>query len=1420
MLRLLFQCCRTGLAPLAALAACWVAFPAVTVAAPTLLYSFSAPSFPTPSLAINSDGQAPASALVLTTSGYLYGTASHGGANGAGSIFRILTNGANFSNLFSFQASFQAVADSGKTNYATNYDLQPNDLVQGTDGNFYGTTRFGGSNFTGTIFSISPSGSFTDLHTFAAETINTKGHAISAEGAMPVGALVQGTDGNFYGTTQYGGSNGTGTIFRVTSAGAFTSLYSFSPSAAGSTSAKGAVPNALILGNDGIFYGTTQQGGLDNAGTFFKFTLAAGFTQLYSFNGQAPANNPLTPNSALAQGANGNFYGTSAFGGSQGGGCIFEITAAGGATVLHSFPQLNAGAGASLTLGADGTFYGTTAANGLNSEGTMFRLTPSGDFSAFFFSPLDANSDNAAGANPSAALTAGAGGAFYGTCSAGGTGGSGVIFQIIASEFDPPSFQSPANPPPALTNTLVGASITLAYSAQDPTSVSYQWLRNGSNFLADGGDLSGCLTGTLTINPVFPRDIGSYSLLISNSWGALTSSMTVLTVKPPEIFISSPEPGARTNAPVFSGTATNAPLFAVAYSNEVRPTNIIYTISNTFSGFAVTGLVAAITPGAGGGSNWSFSATPFPGSNILSVQCVDVSGNASPVASRAFFFERQSQLTVLTTGSGAGGFTITNGAMLDVGQSYSITVSPISSLFSTWTAAVIGVAGANISYDLTYPFIMQSNLVLTAKLMSRQHPSVSISSPTNHVRVGSADFTGFTGTAASSPLLPGANPGYVRLTNVEYWLTNVTTGSVRSGFAALTGGGSVSNWSIPVTPMPGTNTLSVQSQDFSGGLSPVVSRTFFYKVPAAFTLVKIGNGAGTFTAASHVPGDVPPTNGATLNIGERYSITANPGQFSRFIQWQGIPGNPSSPTVLFTMTANFVLTAKFMEIPPVVAISTPKANVRYSGTNFQAAGTASGHFTITNVIWALQNNFTGSFSSGSAMLAAGAGNVSNWSVTLAPPPGPNILTVYCEDVGGNQSPAVSSAFFRKVQSRLTVTNAGPGHGTYKGAASVAGDAVPADGAMLNLGESYTITAVPDSSSLFSNWVSADAVSFTPALPFVMQSNLVLTVTFITNFFTPLAGTYNGLFLPRGAVSGANAGMLYNLGLRKTGAFSGQLLMAATNHSFSSKFDASGQASFNAGQFSVSLTLDTAASQITGTVGSSSLIANLASDALPSARYTILLSPTPADSAASPPGDGYLLLTNHAGVATLKGELADGTGYNQSVAVSQAGDIPLFSRLYTTGASAGMLLGWINLTNLQAAAPPGTLTWIKNPLRSPTRYTNGFASTLSVQGSLWTNPPGSNSAISLTNGELVISNTGLLLTYTNILVSNNTLKNSGALPTNSLTAAVTPQTGLLTLTFSDNNGKPTQARGAILQDTTNAGGFFLTPTNAGSLRLQP
>jgi uncharacterized repeat protein (TIGR03803 family) len=1393
---------------LTAIVACCLNSPAVGVAGPAVLYSFSAPSFSGASPATNHDGLAPASKLVLGVDGCLYGTTLHGGANGAGCIFRVnLTGG--LSNIFSFPPATNSSS-------GLNFDLGPNDLVQGTNGNLYGTTRRGGSNFTGTIFEISTSGSFYNLHTFAAETTNSSGYATSAGGATPVGALALGTDGNFYGTTQYGGSNATGTIFQLTPAGVFTSLYSFSPSAAGSVTTNGAVPNALVLGSDGAFYGTTQQGGVDNAGTFFKFTVAGGFAQIYSFNGEAPGNNPITPNSALVQGANGNFYGTSAYGGSQGGGSIFEITNTGGATVLHSFPQLNAGAGAALTIGADGNFYGTTAANGLNGEGTLFRITPSGDFGEYSFGSLDTNSDNAGGANPSAALTADSAGNLYGTCAAGGANGSGVIFQVFGPDFIPPSFISSTNTPPAATNTLVGASIVLSNLAQGFAPLSYQWLRNGTN-LTDGNDISGSMTNVLVINPVFPRDVGSYALLISNTWGALTSSVTVLTVDPPGISILSPTPNARTNSPVFAGTATNAPLLTNISPSEVRLTSVIYSITNLFNGSNITGL-APVTSGAGGVSNWTFAVTPFAGSNILSVQCEDISGNLSPVASQPFFYEVPARLSVLTTGSGTGTFSITNGAMLNLGQSYSNTASPVSSVFSNWNV------GGVISYNPTVPFVMQSNLVLKADFMAQQLPGVAISSPTANARIASPLFKG---TATTSPLLSGANPNNIRLTNVVYWFTNAA-GSVSTGLASLTGGASVSNWTITATPSPGTNILAVRSEDISGGLSPIVSGTFFYEVPSRFTLLTAGSGNGAFTATASVAGDTLPTNGAMLNLSENYTITAIPDQFSTFSKWTG-SANSSAPTLSFVMQSGFALTAVFVAIPPVVAITSPAPNLRTAAPVFN--GTASGHLRLTNVSYSLAGSFTGSALNGSAVLTARAGTMSNWSFAAVPAPGTNTLTVRCVDVAGNVSVPVSSAFFYEVAAKLGVVQAGTGNGTLTGAASVPGDIVPANGAMLNLGEGYTITAVPDQFSLFSNWVSAAGVAATPVLPFVMQSNLVLTVSFVSNYFPAVAGTYNGLFFPANAVAAETSGMLYNFVLRNTGICSGSLLLAGKTYTIATNFDVSGHAAFSAGPLQIRLILDRATPQITGSVSASqwtaNLTADLATNVLPSAEYTILFSPSSDVSAVSPPGDGYALVTNDAGLATFSGALADGTSFSQTVPVSRSGDLPIYARLYTntasTNASAnpGLLLGWINLTDLQAAAPANALAWIKKPYNAPARYANGFTNILSVQGALWTNPPAGTSAISLTNGQLVISNTGLFLNFTNIVVSNNTLTNLGVLPTNSVTGSINPKSGLLTLTFANSNGNATNsASGAILQNTATAGGFFLTLTNAGSFNLRP
>ena len=196
---------------------------------------------------------------------------------------------------------------------------------------------------------------------------------------------------------------------------------------------------------------------------------------------------------------------------------------------------------------------------------------------------------------------------------------------------------------------------------------------------------------------------------------------------------------------------------------------------------------------------------------------------------------------------------------------------------------------------------------------------------------------------------------------------------------------------------------------------------------------------------------------------------------------------------------------------------------------------------------------------------------------------------------------------------------------------------------------------------------------------------------------------------------------------------------------------------------VALTLDTATPQITGTVSGSQfdrpLIADLASNVLPSAEYTILFSPSDDVSAVSPPGDGYALVTNHAGVVTLSGALADGTRYNQTVPVSRAGDIPVFASLYTRTPAPTPACCWAG-SILQTSRPPppaNALTWIKETAPLPPRFIPTALPT-SCPPKAHSGPirPAIPPAISLTNGELVISNTGLLLAFTNILVSDNKL----------------------------------------------------------------
>ena len=301
------------------------------------------------------DGVAPTAGPVQATNGDLYGTTLSGGANHAGTVFKI-TPGGRLTTLYSFCS---------QTNCTDGFGPQAG-LVQAANGDLFGTT----SNGYGTVFKITPGGTLTTLYSFCSQTNCT-------DGAEPYGGLVQAANGNFYGTTYGGGANadcfgqGCGTVFRITPSGALTMLYSF---CAQSGCTDGERPEApLVQAANGNFYGTTF-GGANKRGTVFKITPGGTLTTLYRFPDGA------YPYAALVQAADGDFYGTTSGGGAADLGTVFKITPSGTLTTLYTFcSQSGCTDGAypyaGLAQDTNGDFYGTTYLGGANYDGTVFRLS-------------------------------------------------------------------------------------------------------------------------------------------------------------------------------------------------------------------------------------------------------------------------------------------------------------------------------------------------------------------------------------------------------------------------------------------------------------------------------------------------------------------------------------------------------------------------------------------------------------------------------------------------------------------------------------------------------------------------------------------------------------------------------------------------------------------------------------------------------------------------------------------------------------------------------------------------------------------------------------------------------------------------------------------------------------------------------------
>jgi uncharacterized repeat protein (TIGR03803 family) len=401
---------------------------AVTLPAQTTTVAPPAPTFKTLHSFDGTDGNSPV-ALVQATNGNFYGTTTYAGANNEGTVFKITPSG-TLTTLYSFCVQTNCT-DGSNPNAA---------LVQGSNGNFYGTTYRGGANSVGTVFKITPSGTLTTLHSF-----NDNG----SDGYFPYAALVQGSNGNFYGTTYNGGANyscqnGCGTVFKITPSGTLTILHSFD-----GTDGSNPFLGGLVEGTDGNFYGTTSKGGgysycnghNYSCGTVFKITPSGTLTTLHSFRG-TDGDSPM----GLVQATDGNFYGTTSEGGANNlcllaCGTVFQITPGGMLTTLYNFCSQSVCADgatpyAALVEGTDGNFYGTTLSGGANIRcgdpvggcGTVFKITPSDTLTTLY--SFCAQTNCADGSIPQAELVQDTNGKFYGTTPNGGASGNGTAFSL------------------------------------------------------------------------------------------------------------------------------------------------------------------------------------------------------------------------------------------------------------------------------------------------------------------------------------------------------------------------------------------------------------------------------------------------------------------------------------------------------------------------------------------------------------------------------------------------------------------------------------------------------------------------------------------------------------------------------------------------------------------------------------------------------------------------------------------------------------------------------------------------------------------------------------------------------------------------------------------------------------------------------
>jgi uncharacterized repeat protein (TIGR03803 family) len=366
----------------------------------------------------STNGSSPQEPPVQGVDGNLYGVAFGGGRNGFGTVYRLTPSG-TLSTLYDFCS--QPNCSDGEFPFAS--------IIPGADGNLYGLALNGGAAKYGTVFKLTLQGQLTTIYSFCSQTN-------CADGGFPNGLLVA-SDGNFYGTTMLGGDTDMGTIFKLTPQGKLSVLYDFDGDAYDVDESFG----AFLEGSDGNFYGVTDLGGsfsgncrVYGCGTAYKITPQGKFSFIHTFCSDRNCTDGITPY-WLMQAADGDLYGVTGGGGSSGaiGGTVFRLTTKGKLTTLYNFcAQPNCTDGIEpiwlAQAAGGGSFYGATFRGGSSTQcgrsgcGTLFQISLDGTFESLH------DFDASDGLNPYG-LSQATNGTFYGVTSSGGTG-NGTVFSL------------------------------------------------------------------------------------------------------------------------------------------------------------------------------------------------------------------------------------------------------------------------------------------------------------------------------------------------------------------------------------------------------------------------------------------------------------------------------------------------------------------------------------------------------------------------------------------------------------------------------------------------------------------------------------------------------------------------------------------------------------------------------------------------------------------------------------------------------------------------------------------------------------------------------------------------------------------------------------------------------------------------------